>query len=73
MKIPTLSEYAMAKKEMETFKKYDKVRLLPKFNNSILYVIAEVKDNIASLFPDDGGILVSADIKNLVKVIDKWK
>jgi hypothetical protein len=48
---------------------FDKVKLLPKFGNDIVYVVAKVRDTgIISLFPESGGINVSADIKNLVKV-----
>jgi hypothetical protein len=50
-------------------KVYDKVKLLPKFGNDIVYVVATVRDTgIISLFPESGGFNVSADIKNLVKV-----
>jgi len=50
-------------------KVYDKVKLLPKFSNDIIYIVATVRDNgIISLFPEAGGFNVSADIKNLIKV-----
>jgi len=48
---------------------FDKVKLLPKFGNDIVYVVAKVRDTgIISLFPESGGFNVSADIKNLIKV-----
>lgn len=50
-------------------KQFDEVKLLPEFENDIVYVVAEVRDTvIIGLFPKAGGFLVSADIKNLVKV-----
>jgi hypothetical protein len=50
-------------------KVYDKVKLLPKFGNNIVYIVATVRETgIISLFPESGGFNVSADIKNLVKV-----
>jgi len=50
-------------------KKYDEVKLIPKFENDIIYIVAEViYTGIISLFPKSGGFLVSADVKNLIRI-----
>jgi len=49
--------------------KYDKVKLLDKFKNKIIYTVVKIRETgIISLCPVDGGIIVSAHIKNLQKV-----
>jgi len=45
---------------------YDRVSLIEKFDNPIVYIVAKIRESgIISLFPETGGILVSAHIKNL--------
>lgn len=47
-------------------KKFDRVRLKPKFNNTTIYVIAEItKNRIVRLFPEADGYTRSAKRYNL--------
>jgi len=49
--------------------KHDMVVLNDEFENRQVYVVTEVRETgIIVLFPESGGFLVSADIKNLKKV-----
>ena len=51
------------------FKEFDHVKLIPKFENPRIYIVAETKmikdEEIVSMFPLSGGILVSAAATNL--------